>query len=75
MNGLHSAIQFFGSQRRLALALNLSPMAVSHWLKSQQVPYDKAIRIEQATHGAVHRSELRPDLWERPTSGAGKERE
>ncbi|MBU2852924.1 transcriptional regulator [Acidithiobacillus ferriphilus] len=75
MNGLHKAIQLFGSQRRLALALNLSPMAISHWMKTQQVPYDKAIRIEQATQGAVPRWELRPDLWERPTSPQGKERE
>lgn len=75
MNGLHKAIQLFGSQRRLALALNLSPMAVSHWMKTQQVPYDKAIRIEQITHGAVTRCELRPDLWERPTPPERMERE
>ncbi len=27
-----------------------------------------AIRIEQATAGAIHRWELRPDVWEAPPS-------
>lgn len=74
MNGLHKAIQLFGSQRQLALALNLSPMAVTHWVKNQ-VPYDKAILIEKATSGAVPRWELRPDLWEPPATQQGREGE
>ncbi|MGK9450299.1 transcriptional regulator [Acidithiobacillus caldus] len=72
---LHKAISFFGNQTRLAEAIGVSPMAVSHWIHRKRIPTNRALDIEQATQGAVPRWELRPDLWERPTSPAGMERE
>jgi DNA-binding transcriptional regulator YdaS (Cro superfamily) len=66
MNWIEKAIRYFGSQRRMALALNMSPMAVTHWVQGTRVPCEKAILIEQATQGMVHRWEIRPDLWDRP---------
>lgn len=72
---LRKAISIFGNQAQFADAVGVSPMAVSHWIHRKQIPAKRALDIEQATQGAVHRSELRPDLWERPTSPQGKERE
>jgi len=72
---LRRAISLFGNQAQFADAIGVSPMAISHWIHRKQVPAKRALDIEQATQGAVPRWELRPDLWERPTTGLGKERE
>ena len=48
----------------LAAKLNCHPSKVSRWLSGTQViTAEDAVAIEMATNGAVHRSELRPDLW------------
>lgn len=64
---LAKAITLFGTQAQLAKSLGVSAMAVSKWIKRDNVPPHRALQIEQATHGAIHRSELRPDLWEPPS--------
>ncbi|MDD3759789.1 MAG: YdaS family helix-turn-helix protein [Acidithiobacillus sp.] len=64
------------TQAKLARALRITPGMVYQWLSGRRkIGANTAIRIEQATQGAVPRWELRPDLWERPTSQNGMERE
>ena len=64
------------TQARLARSLGVTPGMIYQWLSGRRrIGAETAVRIEQATNGAVHRSDLRPDLWERPTSPQGKERE
>ena len=62
MTGLDKAINYFGSQSSMAKALGLTPMAVSNW-KKRGIPAERVLSIEEATHGAVTRLELRPDLY------------
>jgi len=59
--GLRWAIEIAGSQVKLAKLLGISHQAVNKW---QSVPTRHLIKIEQIT--GVHRSLLRPDLYEEP---------
>lgn len=59
--GLQQAIEIAGSQVKLAKLLGITHQAISKW---QDVPIHHLIRIEQLT--GVHRSLLRPDLYEEP---------
>jgi DNA-binding transcriptional regulator YdaS (Cro superfamily) len=67
-NSLDRAIEHFGSQARLAEALDVEPMAVTHW-KSRGVPPKRAIQIEEATEGSVTRFDLLPELFGAPIAG------
>lgn len=66
---LRRAIEIAGSQRALATELQISPVAVGHWLldidhkSHRDVPPKQCVRIEQITHGQVGRRELRPHDW------------
>ena len=67
MNGLDRAIEYFaidgrGGQARLAKALDVEPMAVSHW-KRRGIPTDRCADIERATDGKVTRAELKPEIF------------
>jgi DNA-binding transcriptional regulator YdaS (Cro superfamily) len=63
------------TQAKLARDLRITPGMVYQWLSGRRkIGANTAIRIEQATQGAVPRWELRPDLWERPTASNGTER-
>lgn len=66
---LDRAATFLGSWSALARALNLSPMAVSHW-RRRGVPIHRARDIEVATGGVVKRHELRPDIFDPPAQDA-----
>ena len=59
---LSKAFTLFGSQAKLARALNIAPMAVSKW-KTNGVPPERALEIERLTSGAITRQDLRPDLF------------
>jgi DNA-binding transcriptional regulator YdaS (Cro superfamily) len=48
-----------GRRRDLALALGITPGAISQWAK---VPAERLIEIEKAT--GIRRQDLRPDLYE-----------
>lgn len=66
-DALTRAIEQFGSQTALARRLGITQGAVSSWVAGHwPMSPRNAIAIEKATGGAVHRSELRPDLWEKP---------
>lgn len=67
MTGLELAIAHFGGegkggQARLAEALGVEPMTVSHW-KKRGVPTDRCREIELATGGVVTRADLKPEIF------------
>lgn len=67
MSGLDLAIDHFGGegrggQARLAEAIGVEPMTVSHW-KKRGVPTDRCADIERATGGAVTRASLKPEIF------------
>ena len=67
---LRSAIEILGSQRALADALGITPVAVGQWLQegcnknARRVPPKQCVRIERLTNGVVSRRDLRPDDWQ-----------
>lgn len=78
---LDRARDLLGSYSAIGRVCGVSFVAVLQWRKRGRLPRTEytgetqyAIQIEQATNGAVHRSELRPDLWEPPEPALEKER-
>lgn len=49
-----AAVALFGSQNKLAAALNLTPQAITHWPAGQPIPQAHAYRI---------RYELKPECF------------
>lgn len=46
-----SVVEFYGSQRAIALAIGLSDQAVSQW--SELIPKGAALELEKLTDGAL----------------------
>jgi DNA-binding transcriptional regulator YdaS (Cro superfamily) len=68
MNTVPSAVQkaceTVGSQSALARVADVPPAFVHQWLTGKRpVPANRCVSIEQATHGAVTRKDLRPNDW------------
>jgi len=66
---LQRAVDFYGSQPKLARAIGCSQSKIS-WLlvSADQISAETAIAIDRATEsadarGRVTKSQLRPDLW------------
>ena len=57
---MNKAIERFGSQAKLAEALDVEPMAVTHW-KNRGVPLKRAIQIESLTNGDISMRDLCSD--------------
>ena len=63
MNAISKAIDFFGTQTKLAKAVGLSQTIISEYLNGVKRPSAEiAIRIETATKGRVTVEDLRPDI-------------
>lgn len=63
-NALAIAVELVGGQARLARILGVTQPNVWHWLhKSERVPGEYVLKIEEATGGKVSRHDLRPDLY------------
>src|SRR5258706_5579390 len=63
-NALGAALGIIGGQAQLARILGVSQPNVWHWLhKSERVPAEYVLKIEQATGGKVSRHDLRPDIY------------
>jgi len=63
-NALAAAVGIIGGQAQLARILGVSQPNVWHWLhKSEHVPAEYVLKIEQATGGKVSRHDLRPDIY------------
>ena len=69
MNAIISAISHSGGPQALANALGVSIQRVVNWRNRGRVPAAWAARIEAATHGAVTRHDLRPDIYPHPDDG------
>jgi len=61
----HPAVQHYGSIRATAAALGLSSYALQQRVRAGKPPItaEDAVKLETASHGALTRSQLRPDLW------------
>lgn len=55
---IEKAVEHFGSQAKMAEALNVSRAAVSHWLRAEAFPPARAIQIEAMTAGAIKALDL-----------------
>jgi len=65
-NALAAAVDIVGGQAKLARLLGVTQPNVWHWLhKSERVPGEYVLKIEEATGGRVSRHDLRPDLYPR----------
>ncbi|MFB0692988.1 transcriptional regulator [Agrobacterium pusense] len=66
---IRRAIEVVGSQEKLAEKAGCSQQQIS-WLltRAKKISAEHAVCFEQATDGAVTRSDLRPDLF--PMQGA-----
>ena len=64
MTPLQRAIEICGSQSELARRIGgkVKPGHIHYWLKNS-VSAEACVGIERATHGAVSRHDLRPDLF------------
>lgn len=63
-NALAAAVDLVGGQAKLARILGVTQPNVWHWLhKSERVPGEYVLKIEEATGGKVSRHDLRPDLY------------
>lgn len=60
---LQRAIDHFGGAAPMAQKAGISKAAIYFWLAGRPVSPSFAVKIEQATGGAVTRAELRPDLF------------
>src|ERR1051325_6067359 len=61
---LETAVSLVGGQAKLARILGVTQPNVWHWLhKSERVPGEYVLKIEEATGGKVSRHDLRPDLY------------
>ena len=59
-----TAVEIVGGQAKLARLLGVTQPNVWHWLhKSERVPGEYVLKIEEATGGKVSRHDLRPDLY------------
>lgn len=65
---IQSAISLFGSEPKLAAAAGVSQSSINECKHKNRVGPRVALGIHNATHGAISKSDLRPDLW--PREGA-----
>jgi len=51
---VNDAIKYYGSQRKLCEALNITDSAISRWKeRGQNVPIKSAVKLNQLTDGAI----------------------
>jgi TorA maturation chaperone TorD/DNA-binding transcriptional regulator YdaS (Cro superfamily) len=71
-NALAAAVDLVGGQAKLARILGVTQPNVWHWLhKSEHVPGEYVLKIEEATGGRISRHDLRPDLYPRSMTEIG----
>ncbi|MGF3025579.1 transcriptional regulator [Methylobacterium aquaticum] len=63
---IQAAITLLGSEAKLGAACGVSQTTIWKAKRAKRVSAELAIRIENATNGAVARHRLRPDLWSPP---------
>lgn len=65
MDPIKRAVEVLGGQQvALAKCINVSPQALSQWITGKRpIPAKRCRQIEDATHGQVTATELRPDVF------------
>jgi DNA-binding transcriptional regulator YdaS (Cro superfamily) len=61
------AVKFAGSQHKLAQITGYSQNAIWYAAQRNRASAEMALRIEEATGGAIMAHELRPDLFKAPS--------
>lgn len=55
------------SQSAMAKIAGVSQSMIAHWeMGRRRITAEKAIYLEEVTHGELSRNDLRPDLWGNP---------
>lgn len=57
------AIEKFGSQAKLAAALDCSQQQISYLLNAKSISAEMAKKLDEVTGGEVSRHDLRPDIY------------
>ena len=55
-------VRHFGGRKALAVALNVSPAAVTYWVQDGALPPRRAIQIERLTEGKFKALDI-PTRW------------
>lgn len=58
-----AAVDYFGSQKKLAKALGVAPLTISRWVEGG-IPLTRAFQIELATGKRVTAKELAPEYFQ-----------
>ena len=60
---VEKAIEYFGTQEKLASVLGVSQSTISKWLTNlKQISFKSAYKIDELTNGKITIHDLRPDL-------------
>jgi DNA-binding transcriptional regulator YdaS (Cro superfamily) len=63
IRALNLAVEFFGSENKLALAIGITQQNINRAVRRGRVSPQVAMAIQKATGGYVTANELRPDIW------------
>jgi DNA-binding transcriptional regulator YdaS (Cro superfamily) len=59
---LNKAVEYFGSQKNLAIATGATKQTVNNWIKRGKISATAAIEVERLTKGEITKQKLRPDV-------------
>ena len=60
---IQAAIDQHGSQAKLAMAMGCSQQQIAYLLKASSITAEMALKVDEATGGAVSKHSLRPDIF------------
>lgn len=60
---IERAIGHYGSQAKLAEAMGCSQQQIAYLLKASSITAEMALKVHEATGGAVSKHDLRPDIF------------
>ena len=60
---IEKAIGHYGSQAKLAEAMNCSQQQIAYLLKASSITAEMALKVDEATAGTVSKHTLRPDIF------------
>lgn len=64
------AVDLHGSQAKLAERIGCSQQQISYLMKARRITADMALKLHEATDGAVSKHTLRPDIFGPDQSGS-----
>lgn len=64
LNVIEVLVAIAGTKQDLAATLNITPQAVSRWIRKGRIPVARCGDVERAFH--IPRAVLRPDIFESP---------